>query len=317
MRRTPGASASRLSRRMCAVPLIVGVLLATPGLAAAQPDSPDLAGLVAAVANANQKLGDLGAAIQAQQEGVNKAIVDVQAARDNAAATQQEVDASAQRVTDANTAITATQQRFDTFAAATYVNGPSDSYLTASDPADVISTAAAGQTLSVSAEQVITDLQRARTEQVNKESAARLAKQNADKAVGDAENSQQTAVSALTNAQQTFKTQQAQLEQLTSERVAARANLDAARNWSAPAGEQPAAAPAVAPVADASAPAPVADASANWDRAPASRGAHTGTWDSAWDPTLPAVPSAFVSGDPIAIINSILGIASTSTQATQ
>jgi peptidoglycan DL-endopeptidase RipA len=293
---------------MCAVPLIVGVLLATPGLAAAQPGSPDLAGLVAAVANANQKLGDLGAAIQAQQEGVNKAIVDVQAARDNAAATQQEVDASAQRVTDANTAITAAQQRFDTFAAATYVNGPSDSYLTASDPADVINTAAAGQTLSVSAQQVITDLQRARTEQVNKESAARLAKQNADKAVADAENSQQTAVSALTNAQQTFKTQQAQLEQLTSERVAARANLDAARNWSAPAGEQPAAAPAAAPVADAS---------ANWDRAPASRGARTGTWDSAWDPTLPAVPSAFVSGDPIAIINSVLGIASTSTQATQ
>jgi len=60
---------------MCAVGLIVGVLLATPGLAAAglaaaQPGSPDLAGLVAAVANADQKLGDLGAAIQAQQEGV-------------------------------------------------------------------------------------------------------------------------------------------------------------------------------------------------------------------------------------------------------
>ena len=59
--------------------MIIGLLLATPGLAAAQPGSPDLAGLVAAVANANQKLGDLGAAIQAQQEGVNKAIVDVQA----------------------------------------------------------------------------------------------------------------------------------------------------------------------------------------------------------------------------------------------
>ena len=91
-----------------------------------------------------RRSGDLGAAIQAQQEGVNKAIVDVQAARDNAAAAQQEVDASAQRVTAANTAITAAQQRFDTFAAATYVNGPADSYLTASDPADVINTAAAG-----------------------------------------------------------------------------------------------------------------------------------------------------------------------------
>src|SRR6202011_1718879 len=75
--------------------------------------------------------------------------------------------------------------------------------------------------------------------------------------------------------------------------------------------------PAAAPVADASAAAPVADASAYWDRAPASRGARTGTWDTAWDPTLPAIPSAFVSGDPIAIINTILGYASTSAQATQ
>ena len=87
------------------------------------------------------------------------------------------------RVEDANTAIASAQQRFDTFAAATYVNGPSDSYLSARDPAEILATAAAGQTLSVSAQQVVTNLQRARTEQVNKESAARLAKQNADQAV--------------------------------------------------------------------------------------------------------------------------------------
>jgi peptidoglycan DL-endopeptidase RipA len=308
VRRTPGASASRLPWRVCAIPITIGMLLATPGLAAAQPGSPDLAALVAAVADTDQKLQDLGAGIQAQQEGVNKAIVDVQTARDNAAAAQQEVDASQQRVTDANTAITAAQQRFDTFAAATYVNGPSDSYLTASDPADVVSTAAAGQTLSVSAQQVVTDLARARTEQVNKESAARLAKQNADKAVADAETSQQTAVSALTNAAQTFKTQQVELDQLTSQRSAAQANLEQARDWSAPVGGQPAAA--------APATAATGDPSANWDRAPKAT-AGSGNWDGEWDPTLPAVPSAFVGGDPIAIINSVLGIASTSTQVTQ
>jgi peptidoglycan DL-endopeptidase RipA len=299
MRRTP---------RACAIPLVIGMLLATPGLAVAQPGSQDIAGLVAAVANANQELQDLGAGIQAQQESVNKAIVDVQNARDNAAATQQEVDASTQRVQEANTAITAAQQRFDTFAAATYVNGPSDSYLTAGDPADIISTAAAGQTLSVSSQQVITNLQRARTEQVNKESAARLAKQNADKAVADAEASQQTAVSALTQAQQTFGAQQAELDRLASERAAAQAKLDEARNWSAPAASRPAAQPAVAPSGDAA---------ANWDRAPGARDARSGNWDAAWDPTLPAIPSAFVSGDPIAIINTILGYASTSAQVTQ
>ncbi|WP_101949871.1 NlpC/P60 family peptidoglycan endopeptidase RipA [Mycobacterium sp. 3519A] len=299
MRRTP---------RVSAVTLAIGMLLTTPGLAVAQPGSPDsLGALVAAVANANQKLQELGAAIQAQQESVNKAIVDVQTARDNAAAAQQEVDASARRVADANTAIAAAQQRFDTFAAATYVNGPSNSYLTAADPADMLNTAAAGQTLSASAQQVMTNLQRARTEQVNKESAARLAKQNADKAVADAEARQQDAVTALTNAQQTFKSQQTDLDRLTAERAAAQAKLDEARNWSAQAAGKPPAAPAAAAVGDAN---------ANWDRAPGAR-AGAGNWDSLWDPTLPAIPSAFVSGDPIAIINTILGYMSTSAQVTQ
>src|SRR6478752_729343 len=306
MRRIPGGTSAS---RLCAVSLAFGMVLTVPNLAQAQPANPDsLATLVTEVANVNQKLQDLGAAIQTQQESVNKAILDVQTARDNAAAAQQEVDAGAQRVVDANTAIAAAQQRFDTFAAATYVNGPSDSYLTASDPADILSTAAAGQTLSASSQQVITNLQRARTEQVNKESAARLAKQNADKAVTDAEASQQNAVSALTQAQQTFKSQQSQLDQLTAERAAAQAKLDAARNWSAPAGGQHAAPPAAAA---AGGPA------ANWDRAPGARDSGTRNWDTAWDPTLPAIPSAFVSGDPIAIINAVLGIAQTSAQVTQ
>src|SRR6476619_7088428 len=130
MRRTP---------RVRAVTLAIGVLLATPGLAVAEPASPDTLGeLVAAIANVNQKLQELGANIQAQQESVNKAIVDVQTARDNAAAAQRDVDDSRRAVDDSNAAIKSAQQRFDTFAASTYVNGPSSSYLTASDPADVL-----------------------------------------------------------------------------------------------------------------------------------------------------------------------------------
>jgi peptidoglycan DL-endopeptidase RipA len=259
----------------------------------------------------NQKLQELGAAIQAKQEGVNKAIVGVQAAREAAAAAQVEVDASAQRVKDANIAIAAAQDRFDTFAVATYVNGPSSSYLTASDPSDILNTATTAETLAVSTQQVISDLQRARTEQVNKESAARLAKQNADQAVIDAEASQQTAVSALTEAQQTFRTQQAELDQLTAERTAAQAKLDEARTWSAPA---PAAGVPAQPAAAASAP---SNPAGDWDTAPQKVDPATGNWATAWDPFLPAIPSAFVTGDPIAIINTILGYASTSAQVTQ
>ena len=91
----------------------------------------------------------------------------MQTARDAAVAAQQEVDASQAGLSDANAAIAAAQKRFDTFAASTYMNGPSASYVTATDPADIIDTAATGQTLAVSSQQVITNLQRARTEQVN------------------------------------------------------------------------------------------------------------------------------------------------------
>src|SRR5215212_3375662 len=299
MRPTPRALAS------------LGLLLATAfytpgGLAAAEPAGTDSVGsLVAAIANVDQKLAELGANIQAQQESVNKAIVEVQNARDNAATAADEVDASRRAVDDADAAITSAQRKFDTFAASTYVNGPSSSYLTAADPADVIETASAGQTLATSAQQVVTDLQRARTEQVNRESAARLAKQKADQATTDAQSSQDAAVSALKSAQQSFGDEQDQLTALTAERNAAQAKLAAARQWSAPAAGAPKPA------------APMANSSGNWDRAPGNPAPAAGNWDqSVWDPTLPAIPSAFVSGDPIAIINTVLGISSTSAQYT-
>src|ERR1700755_1932915 len=180
MRRFTRASALPLCGRLCAVPLTIGMLLATVfphigAVAVAEPAGSDSIGaLVAALANANQKLQDLGAAIQTKQESVNKAIVDVQTARDNAASAQHDVDTSKQSVDDANAAIDAAQKRFDAFAASTYVNGPSGSYLTAANPDDMLDTAATGQTLAASSQQVIDNLQRARTDEVNKESAARL-----------------------------------------------------------------------------------------------------------------------------------------------
>ena len=143
------------------------------------------------------------------------------------------------------------------------MNGPSAAYVTANDPSDIIGTATAGQTLAISSQQVMADLQRARTEQVNHESSARLAKQKADKAVADAQASQDSAVDALTQAQRTFGDQQVQLDRLIAERAAAQAKLEAARPAPAPAAtvqQQSAAAPSAGPAAAAN-PAPGAD----WD----------------------------------------------------
>src|SRR5262249_38215093 len=91
-------------------------------------------------------------------------------------------------------------------------------------------------------------------------------------------------------------------------RNAAQSRLDAARAvWSTSAASTTPAAPAPAPVD-------------RWERPGASPAApqnNAAKWDaSLWDPTLPAIPSAFVSGDPIAIINSVLGMSATSSQVT-
>ena len=174
-------------------------------------NADSLGALIANVANANQTLEDLGAEIQTEQEGVNKALVDVETARDNATAAEHDFEVSQQSVKDANTAIAAAQQRFNTFAAATYMNGPSSSYLTATSPEDIIATASAVRPWRPVPRRCMDNLQRARTEQVNKESAARLAKQKAEKAAADAKASQDAAVAALTTSKQKFADQREQI----------------------------------------------------------------------------------------------------------
>jgi cell wall-associated NlpC family hydrolase len=312
MRRSKRASAPRLITRLCgpacAVPVSIALVLGTPGLAVAEPDSGSpttIAALIADVANANQKIGDLGAEVQTQQEGVNKALVDVESARDHAAAAQQEVDTSEQGVKNANAAIAAAQQRFDTFAAATYMNGPSGSFLEATTPDDLIATATADQTLAASAEQVMAGLERARTDQANKESAARLAKQNADQAAIDAQTSLDAAAAALTGAQQQFGAQQSELDQAAADRSQAQTRLDAALDWSAPAaGKAALPGPPAAPVTgdrwDTGAPGPFAQPADTTE----------------WDTTLPMVPSADVPTDPVAVVNSVLAVSATSAQVT-
>jgi peptidoglycan DL-endopeptidase RipA len=259
--------------------------LGTPGIASAAHDSShssEITDLVVEVAEANQQLSELGAAVQQRQEAVNKAIVDVQTARDAVAAAQRDVETSQRAVTDATAAIGAAQQRFDNLAAATYVNGPAGSVLTGARPEDLITAAAAEQTLSVGFQQALANLQRARIELVNKESTARAAKQRADQAAADTQRSQDAAVAALTDAQMTFGFQQTEIDRLVAQRDAAQSRLDAAPD--------------------------------RWDPA-APQAAPPRTDSGQWDMTLPMVPSANVA-DPVVIVNSVLQISSASAQVT-
>ena len=81
----------------------VAMLLGTPGLAQADPNADGMAALIANVAKANQRLEDLSAEIQTEQESVNKALVDVENSRDNVVEAQHNLESSQQSVSDANT----------------------------------------------------------------------------------------------------------------------------------------------------------------------------------------------------------------------
>ncbi|ORB62799.1 NlpC/P60 family peptidoglycan endopeptidase RipA [Mycolicibacterium tusciae] len=296
-------------RGLAAVIVCATLLGYSWGTAAASHDATshsgsDMSALVAGLAQANQRLADIGGQIQGQQEGVNKALVEVAKAREAADAARAEVRSNEQALTDADAAITAAQRRFDDFAAATYINGPPRALLGASSPEDIIATARAEETLALSHRNALTSLQRARSEQANKASASRAAQQRADQAATDAERSQQAAVSALTNAQRQFSGQQAEVNRLVAARDTAQARLTAARPPIAPGNAPPVGAAGAAP-----------QSPDRWDpQSPARTPGPTDT--SQWDTTLPMVPSANVTGDPIAIINSVLQISSTSAQLT-
>jgi peptidoglycan hydrolase CwlO-like protein len=332
MPRAGRAIMPRAGRVIVPLTLTVAMGLTAAGLAQADTEPTSISALVADVAEANQRLDDIAARVQTEQERVNRAIVEVQDARDAATAAQQQVDASKNAVTAANAAIVGAQKRFDAFAAATYVNGPAASLVLARTPEDIIATATAAQTIALSSENALVGLRRARTEAVNSDSAAREAKLKADQAVIDAQSSQDAAVGALTNAQQNFRDQQAEIDRVAAERKEAKRKLAEAQAWAAPAAVQKAAAAAVpaAPAADAlpgTVPAGPAPAAAqpgdrwgdgvNGNVAVNRNVAVPYGTSSQWDLTLPAVPSAFVSGDPVQIINALLGIAQNSFQVTQ
>ncbi|RUP01519.1 MAG: peptidase M23 [Mycobacterium sp.] len=302
MRRTRPGSASRTAARLVrpAVPTVLSValLFGTPelGMARADPAADSMAVLIANVAKASQRLEDLANAVEMEQEGVNKALVAVEEAREQVEVAGRELEASQQSVKDANAAIAAAQQRFNSFAAATYMNGPSDGFLTARSPEDMIAAASAAQTMTTSSQAVMARLQRARTEQVNKESVARQAKQKADKAAADAKSSQDAAVAALGDTRRKFDEQRDEVNRVAAEREQAEAKLQAAQlvAWHAAGGQG-------------------TPPSGMWDPADGPGGGRR--WDG-WDPTLPQVPSANIPGDPIAVVNQVLGYSATSAQVT-
>ncbi|HEY5856187.1 MAG TPA: NlpC/P60 family protein [Aldersonia sp.] len=204
--------------------------------AGAQVDAnmSQVSSLINQVAAANDELQRLDDEVATRREEVNKALVDLQNARDAADAAAAAVGTAQQALADAGTQIDQAQTRFDEYAARTYTQGnggPASiaSYFGAASPDEVLERAQMLDLLSKSQAQVNDGLQRARTEQANRGSAARQAKIDADAAAADAEAKKDEAEQAIATAQSALADQQARKAAVESERNEVQAQLDAAR----------------------------------------------------------------------------------------
>nr|WP_246098247.1 NlpC/P60 family protein [Rhodococcus spelaei] len=190
--------------------------------------------LVNEVAAADQQLSALDDAVAIKREGVNKALVDLQNARDIAGAAAGAVGSTLQALRDAGAQIELAQTKFDEFAANTYRQGTGvasfASFLGSQGPGDVLDRAQLMKLLATNRSSVLDGLQRARTAEANKNSTARQAKQQADDAASAAESRKADAENAIQVARTALAEQAGKKAQVEAQKAAAETALAAARD---------------------------------------------------------------------------------------
>ena len=205
-RDAPTRTGRRVPRLLVGLGLTTTVLVGLGSTAGAVPPPPpnpseselDAAGtavssgvdrigsLIVQIAGADQQLAELDAQVAIKREDVNRALVDLQSARDNADAAAHEVAASELALQDAGARILHAQDDFDDFARSSYtkgVNGASlASFLSTDGPDDLLDRAQVMRLLSSGRTAVLEALERARATEANSNSRARAAKLDADAA---------------------------------------------------------------------------------------------------------------------------------------
>ncbi|MEU1993887.1 NlpC/P60 family protein [Nocardia gamkensis] len=189
--------------------------------------------LVNQVAVVDHQLGQLDDAVARRREDVNKALVDLQDARDAADAAAVEVVDTQVALADAGARVGQARRNFDQFATQVYTRPGSDSmitYLTAATPAVALDRAQLLDLVSKNRRQVLDGLHRAQIDHGNKNSIARRAKSDADAAAAVAAARKTDAEHAVAAAKAELDRQTAQRDDLLRQRQDAQGRLDQARH---------------------------------------------------------------------------------------
>lgn len=251
--RNSGKSQERRPLRVAVGLLIAALLLVGTGQALAVPPPPpnpsdqdiagasaqvdsgvtEVSGLVNEVAAADQQLQVLDDAVARTREEVNKALVDLQNARDAADAAAAYVTDTVQSLAAAGDQVTRARADFDDFATEAYTrpgSGAMVSYLSAATPDVALDRAQVLDLVSKRQQSVLDGLRRAQIDRGNRNSEARQAKSVADAAAADAEVKKDAAQNAVTAATAELDRQTVQRNLLQQARDAAQGRLDAARS---------------------------------------------------------------------------------------
>jgi peptidoglycan DL-endopeptidase RipA len=234
--------------------LLVGLLSGTATAVAQEPPPPpnpsdddlrrssesvnsragEVARLTAELAVLDRRVDDLQAALAAQRETAEAALVDLQAAQDAAAAAATRAEAARIETRAATVAIDEARARLDEFVAATYQQGldagPLGLITGATSPEDLIARAEFNDLIARTQLQAQDGLERARVDKANADSSARAALEEAKDLQADAEAAKAVADDALAAAQAAARAQAEQLAGVAAQRAQVQGLLDAAES---------------------------------------------------------------------------------------
>ncbi|MGW4122802.1 NlpC/P60 family protein [Nocardia sp. NPDC004711] len=192
----------------------------------------EVGALINQVAAAEQQLQQLDDAVAGRREAVNKALVDLQMARDAADTAGRAVTQCQQDLTDAGAKVDTAHGNFDKYVAQVYMRPGSTSlvsYLAAPSPEIALNRAQVLTIASKNQQQVVDGLRHAQIDQANKTSAAKQAQQAADAAAAAADAKKTDAQNAVTAAQAELDQQNLRRNDIVGQRDSAQQRLDAAR----------------------------------------------------------------------------------------
>ncbi|MFE6857463.1 NlpC/P60 family protein [Nocardia sp. NPDC057668] len=193
----------------------------------------EVGALINQVASAEQQLQQLDDAVAARREAVNKALVDLQIARDAADDAARAVLQCQRELTDAGDRVGVAHDEFDRFVTQVYMRPGSDSlvnYLSAPSPEIALERAQVLTIASTNQREVVGGLRRAQVDQANKTSGAKRAQQVADGAAADADVKKTEAQSAVAAAQSELDHSTSMRNDLVHQRDSAQQRLEAARS---------------------------------------------------------------------------------------